>query len=848
MKPSAHTAKSMLNPAVRQELQSAAHRWQTLLFVRLASYVTGGVALAFLALGFAVLKGVIADWVPAILIAVLFVFIYLLALVVLAVVALSRTRPTRWLAISLERHFPRLLDRVNTLVFLETKKRDATVDAYFRSIGKQAGQALTTKPKGSPISPVPAISHVAVAILLCVGTIWFHAEYQPWTSIEQQPGIATALNDSLELNLPEETSAVVRKSWGEVRITEPGGDLKLTKVDVLSLTIEAATSQQLAAANWTTAINGGTATPRSLPPPTEPNYAVYQPSLFLDELGLADWDVVSYFASASTSSDNHYGSEMFFVEVRPFREDLLKLEGGGSGQGGACLKKLSQLIKKEQNILRQTHRQTAAPAAASETRTKDQEKLTAAQTDNEKATGHLYAEVATMENQGIGTVLDQLALSQQSMREATDQLAGTNNPTAMEREQLALQQLVESRKHLAKIVADNANANGQSGEENPPVAGEKKNLDGQIADIAGFRDEGKAALEAVRQAREEQQAIADEARSAKSPEARAALADRQRAAAGELRKFQENTPKPFEGIEPSAKAAISAMDNSASKLESRQTGNAPARAALDAVAKLEQDLKAGLTTRALTDAYRLKKMLDAQSEKLGEMQGAGAGPGEVGEATKSAKSAKDALADSLRESPAGKAFGPGLGEALAGQPGQQLDRAAQQAASDPSSAAGQARQALQSIAKAFEASQPAALQGAQGTSLAAGDDGIGDAIRALSSLAARADAGMKTSPEDIRKQFEEARLALLSETTDADNPALLALSKDIEGLRDKVNLDVDPIALKKLVDRLENYRVELAGKAPAPADDPALRAADSAEAPVEFRERVRRYFEKLSRG
>jgi len=48
--------------------------------------------------------------------------------------------------------------------------------------------------------------------------------------------------------------------WGEVRITEPGADLKVTKLDVVPLQIEAAANQSLK--KWpASAINGADETP-----------------------------------------------------------------------------------------------------------------------------------------------------------------------------------------------------------------------------------------------------------------------------------------------------------------------------------------------------------------------------------------------------------------------------------------------------------------------------------------------------------------------------------------------------------------------------------------------------------
>jgi hypothetical protein len=69
---------------------------------------------------------------------------------------------------------------------------------------------------------------------------------------------------------PPASAAEVKAAWGEVRITEPGRDLKVTKVDVVPLQVEAASDQALEAASWSTATNGAEAKVRPLPPPAEP--------------------------------------------------------------------------------------------------------------------------------------------------------------------------------------------------------------------------------------------------------------------------------------------------------------------------------------------------------------------------------------------------------------------------------------------------------------------------------------------------------------------------------------------------------------------------------------------------
>ena len=135
----------------------------------------------------------------------------------------------------------------------------------------------------------------------------------------------------------------------------------MTKVDVVPLQIEAAANQPLQKVAWASAVNGAEEVPHDLPPPSEPRYAVYQPTLYLDELNLSDWDVMTYYAKANTEKESSFASEVYFLEVRPFREDILKMPGGEDGQGYRCLNEITALIGRQQHIIRQTHQHVRSP-------------------------------------------------------------------------------------------------------------------------------------------------------------------------------------------------------------------------------------------------------------------------------------------------------------------------------------------------------------------------------------------------------------------------------------------------------------------------------------------------------
>src|ERR1019366_3448744 len=176
-----------------------------------------------------------------------------------------------------------------------------------------------------------------------------------------------------------------------------------TKVDVVPLQIEAAANQPLRKVGWFSTVNGAGETPHELAPPSEPRYAVYQPTVYLDELRLSDWDVMTYYAKADTEKQNSFASEVYFLEVRPFREDILKLPGGEGGSVHHCLSVLSTLIGEQQHVIRQTHQHLQKPQEQEALQVQDRKKLSGAESDLSASAQHLYAAMGSgLENRPIG--------------------------------------------------------------------------------------------------------------------------------------------------------------------------------------------------------------------------------------------------------------------------------------------------------------------------------------------------------------------------------------------------------------------------------------------------------------
>ena len=153
-----------------------------------------------------------------------------------------------WLAAKLERIDRRFLDRLNTLLFLEKQRADPKAGSFAIKIAQQTKQTFGSELPRSPFSLKRAGLAFAVFAGLVVLTLGVYHRYSPWprlaASARARPAAAQDARN-LELAAPATNNVEENKNWGEVRITDPGCDLKVTKVDVVPLQIEAAANEAL---------------------------------------------------------------------------------------------------------------------------------------------------------------------------------------------------------------------------------------------------------------------------------------------------------------------------------------------------------------------------------------------------------------------------------------------------------------------------------------------------------------------------------------------------------------------------------------------------------------------------
>ena len=846
---------------VETSLNRAEFRWKWLRFFQYSFLLGGILSLVVLLFGGAIVLGWVTSKAFATAVFVMLGVVGFIAWAVIIISVMAGAPDRNWLAAAVERVDRRLLDRLNTLLFLESRRGEARVESFALRIARQTQGVLADKASPSPF-PATRTMQYFLGFLGAVGmTVLVYVAYSPWARLlaaEQAKVIEPAKQEKpLELALPATNNLEQQQTWGEVRITDPGADMRVTKVDVVPLQIEAAANQALNKVAWFSTINGAGETPHELPPPAEPRYAVYQPTVYMDELQLSDWDVMTYYAKANTEKENSFASDVYFLEVRPFREDILKMPGGENGKAYACLNEMSTLISRQQHVIRQTHQHIQSPQPQEKLQEQDRKKLSEAEGDLSDSAQHLYAKMAAdMENKPIGEALDNLAKAEKSLDRASKLLQDNVMNEAQSRERTALAELVAARKVFQKAVSDNPKAFEEPKDEEPtPIADSAKKLN----EMAEFRNEAKAAQEFVQKTLDQQRNL--ERQAAVSRSNYPSLAEREKQLEQALEDFEHQHPQVFKGNKAESQQAEQAMTKAADSLQKKSNAaRAATQQATQQLSKLNDAMKNRSAEQQLAQAYRLKQMLDKQIQTLGKCANPGSGPNgspsdaEVQQTASDARETVNQLKNVAEQEPTRDAFGPPLRDALSGQNKVDLDAKLTrlQQAQDQTSKqqrAGEAMEGLSKISKAFESSQPQALQTARKTdSLKPGEqESFNLGLAELESLIKQQENNRQVSPRAKAQQGQEALQNLRAgmKSLYGDNERGTQILMQLDSMLKEENL-VDVEILKKLVNELQHFAVETSDGLARKEDKPEVTNIDPSRLPPAYRGRIQKYFQRLS--
>jgi len=770
-----------------------------------------------------------------------------------------------WLADKLETGCPGLLDRINTLVFLE-KSRHPQQFLLKRKIEAQAAQVFEKQPVVIPFSPRPALERLGLFALILAGVIAFDYRYNPFDRIFHPPpaSLAPKSDTPFELvpnNVTETKSA--GKPWGMVRIVSPGHDVKLTKIDVLPLQIEMTASANLKDPMWVTSINGGPEVSHPLAPATEPQYAVYQPLVYLDELKVSDWDVISYYSKVRTAVPAEYVSKIYFIEIRPFREDLNKSGGGGKdGKGGnarALQQELMEQIKLQMDMIQQTHQFQQETYPTDAFRKQDLKKLTDGEAARAAAANQFYGEiVAKNENAPIGQILDHLALAEQHMDKATENLGLEVIPEAMRHEQGALAELVACRKAFQKCISEHPGAFGDDtaadSDNHPPIATAQDSLKA-MSQVTEMHDHQQEALKELFQLDQQQRALAVKAtgnNNASNP----ATAQAERTLKDKVDHLMEKNPDLFRATDAEKTALAEdmsqAIDNlSSGGYESQHYLNHAA----DDMDDLQKAVQKNRQLQQLAEAHKLKKIVDQNIQQLGqEKNKAGSlSPDDIKALSDSAQRSTGTLKE-IADSPGGAGLGPELGQALSADNQKALQQALDQLAqaqpgTGSQGAAGAAQANLSKISQAFEQGQPALTKQIHNHMQmpAPPADALGQAAQQLQGLLLAQQRKNPPSPEEQGKELGDIVGELEEGLAKDDTPQGADVLMQARNLKKGTNgKPVDPEALKKLLDQIQAMSAEANDPNKDKPQDVPITVIDSSTFPPNYRDRIRTYYEQLS--
>jgi hypothetical protein len=427
-------------------------------------------------------------------------------------------------------------------------------------------------------------------------------------------------------------------------------------------------------------------------------------------------------------------------------------------------------------------------------------------------------------------------------------------PDATRQERSALADLVAARKRFQNAISDNADNLARREKERSEQADLSE---GMLKKIAEFRDEAKAARDFVKKALERQRDLAREAGSS-SPARRQVLAQNEDALRRSLAEFREEHPRAFQGAEDEVEAAGKALAQAAESLRKAQsTAQGNANKAADRLEAVHDKVSDQSHRRELADGYRLRQMLDDLIRKLASLE---ARPNalsskQIREAAADAKEVAAQLKKIAETSPTRDDFGDPLREALSDKNQQTLNGQCNglgqaQDSDGKQKAAGEAKASLQMIADAFDASRPGALvRMKKSDPLKPGIlEALDRGLRQLEGLAEDGGEGRRLSAGDESKRRGEA-MANLADGIYGNfgyNENSRAVVRAIERELRTTKVPVDVRAIERLIGDLERRRVESTVAGDKKPESPQGTFSDPARLPPAYREKIEKYYEKLS--
>ena len=621
----------MINHALENRLRRAAALWKWQALIKSTALVFSWVLVVALLVGGLSKIGWIGSPTLAIVLIGLAALLGMMGWFVMLVRVLDRKLDRNWLAAAVENDQAGLLDRFNTVVELDQRPQDVSAQMYRDAIERQASSLVRKMPSGSPFSWGNTVKHCAAAMALLLLATWFYLHHRPLRSVaaetadvdgsiqvEDDPLLIPEIVDEVD----DQSLASLESSepWGEVRISEPGRNLRLTRHEDLPLLIEAAADRPLSEVFWSTAVNLEEEAKRGLPELEDPRYAVFQPVLRPVELQLDDWDLVHYRAIAVADDKRQYESVGYFVEIVPSRDQLESLPEPAYEK----LEQMTDLIERQQAVIRQT----GALANDRDSQSSRRMDALADQEDQiEKAASRFPSDLqAWLEPDVMEPFTAAIGAAGTELDRAESTLKERDLTSARDSERSALMKLAQARRELASLVRDHPEAFAESTLDQI----ERERLQGAtpadpefaklLEELAVEARDTAAAATRLEELAADQRQLADQARLAR-PESLPPLAGQQRGLQQQLEAARETHPSAFRDLKTLGAKATDALARAAEQLES-SSSSAPQATdqAYQRLQQLAEEMNARQMAQGLAQSQTLQERLEANRQAYREIQ------------------------------------------------------------------------------------------------------------------------------------------------------------------------------------------------------------------------------------
>jgi hypothetical protein len=432
-----------------------------------------------------------------------------------------------------------------------------------------------------------------------------------------------------------------------LQFTEPGRDESATAIEEVFLETRVQDDYGVGPVDLLFSINGGDEETVRLGGAGSPGLrdATSSYTLYLEEYEMEPGDLVAYHARTEDPGTGvEVESDLYFIQIRPFRTDVRQAEGGGAGGGGgegggaesALAERQRQITVGTFNLIRD--REDRSPAEIAE----DVATLAQAQTGLRAETQAVAGRAGGGGGASIATLLREAA---EAMGQAIEALEAERPDSALRPEQVALQKLQAATEALSEM---QVSSGGQGGGGGAGQALDELDLDssemrnqyesvrrGQQEQVDQEIDETLERLKELarrqEQEAERQRRMGEGAGSSASGERQRAMADEAEEAARQLERLSRDSGSPE--IMESARRLREAAESMRRSAAGQGTSGSEATSAADQLEEARRQLERAQgerlqdageeTLRRIEDLQRRQERMGSEVDGLDELSSAG---------------------------------------------------------------------------------------------------------------------------------------------------------------------------------------------------------------------------------